>query len=68
MKKFEVVFHDSDFSYDYVTRNMVCEYLQSFFPKAKISVRTVRSEKNESETGKRGRDCRIQRQSLKSGT
>lgn len=46
MKKFEVVFNDSN--YDYVTKNMVYDYLKSSFPKAEIQVKTVRRKKNAS--------------------
>ena len=46
MKKFEVVFNDSN--YDYVTNNMVYEYLKSSFPKAEILVKTVRRKKDAS--------------------
>lgn len=43
MKKFEVVFNDSN--YDYVTRNMILEYLQGAFTKADIKVKTVPQKK-----------------------
>lgn len=43
MKKFEVVFNDSN--YDYVTKNMVYEYLKSSFPKAEIQVKTIPQKK-----------------------
>jgi predicted nucleic acid-binding Zn-ribbon protein len=46
MKKFEVVFNDSN--YDYVTKNMVLEYLKSAFTRADIEVKTVRRKKNAS--------------------
>lgn len=46
MKKFEVVFNDSN--YDYVTKNMVYEYLKSAFTRADIEVKTVRRKKNAS--------------------
>lgn len=43
MKKFEVVFNDSN--YDYVTKNMVYEYLKSAFTKAEIQVKTIPQKK-----------------------
>jgi hypothetical protein len=43
MKKFEVVFNDSN--YDYVTKNMVLEYLKSAFTKAEIQVKTIPQKK-----------------------
>lgn len=43
MKKFEVVFNDSN--YDYVTKNMVYEYLKSAFIKAEIQVKTIPQKK-----------------------
>lgn len=46
MKKFEVVFNDSN--YDYVTKNMVLEYLKSAFTRADIEVKTVRRKKDAS--------------------
>ena len=46
MKKFEVVFNDSN--YDYVTKNMVLEYLKNAFTRADIEVKTVRRKKNAS--------------------
>lgn len=46
MKKFEVVFNDSN--YDYVTKNMVKEYLKNAFTRADIEVKTVRRKKNAS--------------------
>ena len=46
MKKFEVVFNDSN--YDYVTKNMVLEYLKSAFTRADIEVKTVRRKNNAS--------------------
>ncbi len=55
MKKFEVVFNDSN--YDYVTKNMVLEYLKSAFTRADIEVKTVRRKKNAS---RRKVDGRIQ--------
>lgn len=39
MKKFEVEFKDNN--YDYVTRNMVLEYLKSAFTRAEIEVKTI---------------------------
>lgn len=46
MKKFEVEFKGDN--YDYVTRNMVTEYLKSAFTRADIEVKTVRRKKNAS--------------------
>lgn len=46
MKKFEVVFNDSN--YDYVTKNMVLEYLKNAFTRADIEAKTVRRKKNAS--------------------
>lgn len=46
MKKFEVVFNDSN--YDYVTKNMVLEYLKNAFTRADIEVKTVRRKKDAS--------------------
>ena len=46
MKKFEVEFKGDN--YDYVTRNMVTEYLKSVFTRADIEVKTVRRKKNAS--------------------
>lgn len=48
MKKFEVVFNDSN--YDYVTKNMVYEYLKSAFTKAEIQVKTIPQKKKAGET------------------
>ena len=50
MKKFEVVFNDSN--YDYVTRNMILEYLQGAFTKADIKVKTVRKSNGKQERKK----------------
>lgn len=55
MKKFEVEFKGDN--YDYVTRNMVTEYLKSAFTRADIEVKTVRRKKNAS---RRKVDGRIQ--------
>lgn len=46
MKKFEVEFKGDN--YDYVTRNMVTEYLKSAFTRADIEVKTVRRKKDAS--------------------
>ncbi len=56
MKKFEVEFKGDN--YDYVTRNMVTEYLKSAFTRADIEVKTVRRKKNAS---RKKVDGRIQR-------
>lgn len=45
MKKFEVVFNDSN--YDYVTKNMVYEYLKSAFTRAEIQVKTIPQKKKQ---------------------
>lgn len=46
MKKFEVEFKGDN--YDYVTRNMVTEYLKNAFTRADIEVKTVRRKKDAS--------------------
>ena len=51
MKKFEVEFKGDN--YDYVTRNMVTEYLKSAFTRAEIQVKTI-SQKKKSELVKHG--------------
>lgn len=40
MKKFEITFEGKD--YDYVTRNMIDEYMRSIFTKAEVRVKTLR--------------------------
>ena len=44
MKKFEITFEGKD--YDYVTRNMIDEYMKSIFPKAEVRVKTLRLKKD----------------------
>ena len=39
MKKFEITFEGK--AYDYLTRTTIQEYLQSFFPKAEVTVKTM---------------------------
>ena len=39
MKKFEITFEGK--AYDYLTRTTIQEYLQSFFPKAEVTVKTI---------------------------
>ena len=53
MKKFEVEFKGDN--YDYVTRNMVTEYLKSAFTRVDIEVKTVRRKKNASRRKVNGR-------------
>lgn len=50
MKKFEVVIEGNN--YDYVTRNMILEYMQQAFTKADIRVKTVRKSNGKQERKK----------------
>lgn len=45
MKKFEVVIEGSN--YDYVTKNMIHEYLKNAFTKAEIQVKTIPQKKKQ---------------------
>ena len=45
MKKFEAEFKGDN--YDYVTRNMVTEYLKSAFTRAEIQVKTIPQKKKQ---------------------
>lgn len=61
MKKFEVVINGSN--YDYVTKNMIHEYLQSAFTRADIEVKTVRRAKDENQSRRQAhrRTCNNER-------
>ena len=39
MKKFEVTFEGK--LYDYITQKMMLEYMNSFFPRAEVNVKTI---------------------------
>lgn len=43
MKKFEVAFEGK--LYDYITQKMMLEYMNSFFPRAEVNVKTIRQKK-----------------------
>ena len=43
MKKFEVTFEGK--LYDYITQKMMLEYMNSFFPRAEVNVKTIRQKK-----------------------
>jgi hypothetical protein len=48
MKKFEVEIKGNN--YDYVTKNMVLEYLKSAFTRADIEVKTIPQKKKQEKT------------------
>jgi len=48
MKKFEVEIKGNN--YDYVTRNMILEYLQGAFTRAEIQVKTIPQKKKQEKT------------------
>lgn len=43
MKKFEVTFEGN--LYNYITQKMMLEYMESFFPRAEVNVKTIRQKK-----------------------